>query len=112
MMRGGGENPLGGSALLLLVLALACIGSGVAVVEIENHSRTVTAHLEKLRRQTDHLEMERAQLELEQATLSQHGRVEQLAQRQFNMTEPPDYVIVAAIPPATKSAAPGAGGGS
>ena len=96
-------------SLLPLFLALACIGSGVAVVQIKHESRALTDRLDTLRRQRDHLDMEWAQLQLEQATLDQHGRVEQLAQQQFDMVEPKDYVIVpmdaAAAPVAAAAAA-------
>lgn len=79
---------------IVVILTLACVGTGVAVVQIKNESRTATARLEKLRRNTDRVEMEQAQLQLEQATLAQHGRVEQLARQQFGMIDPKHYVIV------------------
>lgn len=98
--------------LLPLFLALACVVSGVAVVQVTHGSRAFTAHLNTLRLERDRLEVEWAQLRLEQATLDQHGRVQQLAEKQFDMVEPKDYVIVpeqssvptdpAGTPPAVK----------
>jgi len=104
------RSPVSRWTLLPLFLALACVGSGVTVVQIKHGSRTFTTRLDTLRRQRDHLQMEWAQLRLEQATLDQHGRVQQLAEKQFDMVEPRDYVIVpervtASVPPALAPAA-------
>lgn len=83
---------------LIAVLSVACIGSAVAVVEVENQDRLGIAQLNHLQSQTDRLKMEQAQLELEQATLARRGRVERLARQQFQMIEPKHYVIVPADP--------------
>lgn len=79
---------------LPLLLALGCIASGVAVVEVKHDSRSYTARLNALRVQRDQLKMEWAQLRLEQATLDRHGRIQRLAQKQFGMIEPQHYAIV------------------
>lgn len=102
------QQPVRRGTLLPLCLALACVASGVAVVQVKHESRHLTARLDTLRRQRDHLDMEWAQLQLEQATLDQHGRVEQLAQQQFDMVEPKDYVIVPGRVSATSAAPPAA----
>ncbi len=102
------RSPVSRGTLLPLFLALACVGSGVTVVQIKHGSRNFTTRLDTLRRQRDHLQVEWAQLRLEQATLDRHGRVQQLAEKQFDMVEPKDYVIVPerATPPVTLGKAP------
>lgn len=97
---------------LIIVLSLACIGSAVAVVEVENQDRLAVAQLNHLRNQMDHLTMEQAQLELEQATLARRGRVERLARQQFQMIEPKHYVIVPENPLGNHLQAPAAASGS
>lgn len=88
-----------GSAIVPLLLAVACVASGLVVVEIEHDSRSVTAQLTHQRRLRDELHLQYAQLQLEQATLGGHSRVQKLAQQQFDMVEPKDYVIVKPRPP-------------
>lgn len=79
---------------IIILLSFACVGSAVAVVEVENQDRMAIAQLNHLHNQTDRLTMEQAQLELEQATLTRRGRVERIAKQEFQMTEPKHYVIV------------------
>lgn len=79
---------------LIILLSFTCVGSAVAVVEVENQDRLAIAQLNHLHSQMDRLTMEQAQLELEQATLARRGRVERIAKQEFQMTEPEHYVIV------------------
>ncbi len=51
-----------------------------------------------LRSERERLEMEWAQLQLEEATLAHNNRVDKLAREQLGMVEPRDYVIVGARP--------------
>ncbi|HEU0198277.1 MAG TPA: cell division protein FtsL [Nevskiaceae bacterium] len=83
-----------GLAMIPMLLAVACVASGVVVVEVEHHSRDVTAALAHQRHLHDELHVQYGQLRLEQATLGRHARVERLAQSQFDMIEPQQYVIV------------------
>ncbi|MBV8062841.1 MAG: cell division protein FtsL [Nevskia sp.] len=72
--------------------------TAVAVVQVKQHSRNLTTRLDGLRQEQEGLQLEWAQLQLEQATLAQHGRVDELARNQFGMVDPLDYQIVAAQP--------------
>ena len=47
-----------------------------------------------LRAERERLETEWSQLQLEEATLANHGRVEQIAREKLSMTQPKDAVIV------------------
>lgn len=89
---------IGGHAFLPLLLGVACVASGVAVVQVEHLSRDVTAQLTHQRQLRDELYLRHAQLQIEQAMLAGHSRIEKLAQTQFDMIEPRDYVIVMARP--------------
>ena len=42
--------------------------------------------------------LEAAQLQLEEATLAHHARIEKIAREQLGMTEPREYAVVKAKP--------------
>jgi len=90
---GSGSNSGGGTFTPLLLAVLVMI-SAVAVVQIKQHNRNLTTRLDGMRQERERLQLEWAQLQLEQATLAQHGRVDELARRQFDMVDPLDYQIV------------------
>lgn len=80
--------------LLLCALVVAVMGSALAVIEQKNESRSLYARLQTLRAHRDHLETERAQLQLEQSAWSDRGRIARLARTKLNMHEPKQYDIV------------------
>ncbi len=90
----------GGTFTPLLLAALVMI-SAVAVVQVKQHNRNLTTRLDGMRQERERLQLEWAQLQLEQATLAQHGRVDELARRQFGMVDPLDYQFVADRPAGT-----------
>lgn len=100
------NKPASGGTLMPLLLAALVMISALAVVQVKNHSRNLTTQLDGLRQDRERLQLEWAQLQLEQATLAQHGRVDELARSQFGMVDPLDYQIV----PAQAGAAPQASG--
>lgn len=75
-------------------LALIVMGSALIVVKTKHENRTLVYQLEQLRLEKARLETEWAQLQLEEATLAHHGRVEQIARDKLRMTEPQDTQIV------------------
>jgi cell division protein FtsL len=77
-----------------LVLSVAVFGSALAVVRTKHENRALITELEQLRGERERLQMEWAQLQLEEATLAHHARVDSIARTQLGMTEPRDYVIV------------------
>lgn len=87
-----------GALMVPLALAVAVIVSALAVVRTKHENRALVAELETLRVEHERLEMEWAQLQLEEATLAHNNRVDKLAREQLGMTEPRDYVIVSARP--------------
>ena len=87
-----------GVLLMPLALAIAVLVSSLAVVRTKHENRALVAELESLRVERDRLEMEWAQLQLEEATLAHNNRIDKLAREQLGMTEPRDYVIVSSRP--------------
>jgi len=87
-----------GLLLVPLTLVLALIVSALAVVSTKHENRQLVTELEGLRQERERLEMEWAQLLLEEATLASNNRVERMAREQLGMTEPRDYVIVEDAP--------------
>lgn len=85
-----------GQLLVPLALGAALILSALAVVRTKHENRALIGELEQLRAERERLDMEWAQLQLEEATLSHHARVDRIAREQLEMTEPRDYVIVEA----------------
>lgn len=81
-----------------LGLVLTVVGSALIVVKTKHENRTLVAQLEQLRAEKARLETEWAQLQLEEATLAHHGRVEQLARDKLKMTEPRDTRVVRGQP--------------
>ncbi len=96
----------GGGTFTPLLLAVLVMISAVAVVQVKQHNRTLTTHLDGMRQERERLQLEWAQLQLEQATLAQHGRIDELARRQFDMVDPLDYQIVADGTAGSPAAAP------
>ena len=82
-------------------LAVVVVGSALIVVETKHQNRTLVHELEQLRQEKARLDTEWAQLQLEEATLAHHGRIEQLARDKLGMTGPQDTQIVKV--PATAS---------
>jgi cell division protein FtsL len=81
-------------AAVLAALIAAVVGSAVIVVKTKHENRTLVHQLEQLRAEKARLETEWAQLQLEEATLAHHGRVEQIARDKLKMTEPRDTRVV------------------
>jgi cell division protein FtsL len=77
-----------------LVLVAAVLLSALAVVKTKHDNRTLVYELEQLRAERARLETEWAQLQLEEATLAHHGRMEEIARTRLDMTEPRDTVFV------------------
>lgn len=84
------------SRLLLVALLVAAIASAVAVVHKRHQHRLLFVELSRLERERDELNIEFGRLQLEQATLTRAGRVDQLAQSRIGMKFPEaaDIVVV------------------
>lgn len=83
-----------GVLMIPLALIAAIVFSALAVVRTKHENRALVTQLETLRTERENLNMEWAQLQLEEATLANNNRVEHIARERLGMIEPPDYVIV------------------
>ena len=82
--------------LVPITLGLRVVVSALAVVQIKNEHRRLTVKAEALRVDNERLDLEWAQLQLEEATLAQQARIEPIARSQFSLVEPSAYQIIEA----------------
>ncbi len=68
--------------LLLCALLVFC---GLSLVRAQNDARRLFIELERTRSQERQLQIAWSQLQLDQSSLSVHGRIEQLARRNLGM---------------------------
>ena len=87
-----------GSLMMPLLLIVLVIVSALAVVRVKHENRAAVTELSQLGAEQERLEMEWAQLQLEEATLSHHARIEKVAREQLGMVEPREYAVVKAKP--------------
>lgn len=80
--------------LLPLVLSALVVGSALWAIRIKHENRSLTTDIERARVERERMQMEWSQLQLEEAALSHHARIERAAREQLGMAEPRDYVIV------------------
>ena len=80
--------------LFTVALALIVMGSALVVVKTKHENRTLVHQLEQLRLERARLETEWSQLQLEEATLAHHGRVEQIARNKLGMIDPRETQVV------------------
>ena len=72
---------------LMLLLAVVMV-SALAVVNASFKSRTVFHELQKLRAESNELDVQQGQLLIEQSTFGLEGRIEQKAMDELDMTLP------------------------
>ena len=104
---GSARRPAVASQGLLLpfTLALLVVATALGVVQVKNEHRRLTVKAEALRVENERLDLEWAQLQLEEATLAQAARVEPIARSQFGLVEPSAWQTIEAL---RGSAVPGA----
>ena len=74
--------------LLVLVFAVVCVTSAMALVYTKHESRKLFVELEALTQQRDELNIEWGQLQIEQSTWSTHARIEQVATDDLALVRP------------------------
>jgi cell division protein FtsL len=91
MNTSAGRRP----SLLLLVFALVCVLSAMAVVFTKHESRKLFVQLEESTRERDELNIEWGQLQIEQSTWATHARIEQVANDDLSLVRPePSEIFV------------------
>ena len=81
-------NKNGQPALLLMVFAIVCVISAIALVYTKHESRNLFVELEQLTTERDELNIEWGQLQIEQSTWATHARIEQVALEELALKRP------------------------
>ena len=74
--------------LLVLVFAVVCVVSAIALVYTKHESRKLFVELESLTNERDALNIEWGQLQIEQSTWATHARIEKVAADDLQLTRP------------------------
>jgi cell division protein FtsL len=74
------------SGKLNMVLTALLVGCGLSLVNAQYQARHLFIELERAQSQARQLDIEWAQLQLDQSMLGKHARIEEIARRDLNMT--------------------------
>ena len=74
--------------LLVVVFAVVCVLSAMALVYTKHESRKLFVELESLTHERDELNIEWGQLQIEQSTWATHARIEQVASEDLSLVRP------------------------
>jgi cell division protein FtsL len=74
--------------LLVVVFAVVCVLSAIALIYTKHESRKLFVELESLTHQRDELNIEWGQLQIEQSTWATHARIEQVATDELSLVRP------------------------
>ncbi len=83
---------------LLLLLTVAVLGSGIAVVYARQQHRQAYVELTRLLKQRDEINIEFGRLQLEQATWAETNRIEQVATERLGMAFPASSELLVVKP--------------
>jgi cell division protein FtsL len=81
-------NGNGQPILLLMILAVVCVISAIALVYTKHESRSLFVELEQFTTERDELNIEWGQLQIEQSTWATHARIEQVALEELALKRP------------------------
>ncbi len=84
MVMGKSGQPI----LLLMVFAVVCVISAIALVYTKHESRKLFVELEQLTTERDELNIEWGQLQIEQSTWATHARIERVALEELSLVRP------------------------
>ena len=84
-MRINAKNP---PAALVVVFAVICVSSAMALVYTKHEARKLFVELEQLTMERDELNIEWGQLQIEQSTWATHARIEQVANDDLALIRP------------------------
>jgi cell division protein FtsL len=74
--------------LLVIVFAVVCVMSSLALIYTKHESRKLFVELESLTHERDQLNIEWGQLQIEQSTWATHARIEQVATDDLALVRP------------------------
>ncbi len=84
MVMGKSGQPI----LLLMVFAIVCVISAIALVYTKHESRKLFVELEQLTTERDEFNIEWGQLQIEQSTWATHARIERVALEELSLVRP------------------------
>jgi cell division protein FtsL len=73
------------SGKINIVLTVLLVGCALSMVNAQYHARQLFIELGKLEQQARQLDIDWAQLQLDQSTLGKNARIEQIARTDLNM---------------------------
>lgn len=74
--------------LIVLLLFITVIFTALTVIYIANANRNLTTQRDVLLSQRDQIDIEWRHLQIEQSALTEHSRVERIAQQRLDMVRP------------------------
>ncbi len=74
--------------LLILVFAVVCVVSALALIYTKHEARKLFVELEELTAERDRLNIEWGQLQIEQSTWATHARIERVAADDLSLVRP------------------------
>jgi cell division protein FtsL len=74
------------NAKINIVLVSVLVGCALSLVNAQYRARHLFIDLEAMQQQARQLDIDWAQLQLDQSTLGKNGRIEQIARTDLNMT--------------------------
>jgi len=74
--------------VLVVVFAVVCVVSSLALIKTKHESRKLFVELERLTDERDELNIEWGQLQIEQSTWATHARIEQVAVDNLSLVRP------------------------
>jgi cell division protein FtsL len=74
--------------LTIVVFAVVCVISALALIKTKHESRRLFVELEALTDERDRLNIEWGQLQIEQSTWATHARIEQVATDDLSLVRP------------------------
>ncbi len=89
---------MSGRSLMVLLLAVAVMGSALGVVYAKYQTRKLFVELQTLQKIRDEMNVEWSQLQLEQSTWGTNARVEGIARTKLDMIMPPIDAMVIVKP--------------
>lgn len=78
----------------ILLLSVVAVGSALGVVYAKHRTRVLFAEVQRLELALNQYDVELGQLQLEQNTWAEHGRIERLARGRLGMTVPARESII------------------
>ena len=74
--------------VMIVVFAVVCVISALAMIKTKHESRRLFVELEALTDERDRLNIEWGQLQIEQSTWATHARIEQVATDDLSLVRP------------------------